>query len=108
MDDRIKPAPFEPNWAIHPGATLSEWIVWKWAEANGFDPEQIDDICGGRASIPDELAEKLGQMPHAMSEQFWKNLQHSYDTTVERLKSELKPGEELREDGPWVLAPEEE
>lgn len=102
---KIKPAPFEPNWAIHPGATLSECIIWRWAEEKGLDPEKIDEICSGRGPITDELAAELAEAT-GISEAFWKNLQNSYDTRVERLKSQF--GEELREDGPWVMAPKEE
>jgi plasmid maintenance system antidote protein VapI len=89
----IEPTPFEPDWVIHPGTTLSEFIIWRWSEENGLDPQQIADICEGRASVTDEIAEKLSKIGRMMSAQFWKNLQKSYDTTVERLKSQLKSGE---------------
>ena len=96
----IPPQKFDPDYAVHPGATLKECIehysvlgeVPKSFEAKlqAFcvvieeDVETIEEIIWELAPITEELAHKFSKVFH-MPATFWLNYQDSYDAKIYEL-----------------------
>ena len=80
---------FEPNWASHPGRTLSHLLDsrgWSWEDSSLkiglFIPELIE-ICCGQAPVTDDVAAKL-EKAGLGSSVFWLKRQANYDEALER------------------------
>tara|TARA_Y100000034_G_C6902535_1_gene417741 strand:+ start:116 stop:427 length:312 start_codon:yes stop_codon:yes gene_type:complete len=83
---KIAPYPYDPDYAVHPGLTLSECIAGKWAEDNGLEVIEICDIINGFKPITPELAKKFEKLL-GIPETFWNNLQRNYETQLEKIKN---------------------
>ena len=76
--------PYEPDFAVHPGETLHEYIEYspmgylEFAEKLGISLEELNNILAGKASITKDFAERLANITD-VSYQFWINLQKRYD-----------------------------
>lgn len=74
---------------FYPGEFLYEeleargWLPKDFSEKSGIDPQLTCDILGGRASIDEKTAEKIGNAL-GTSAQMWINLQASLDSAKAR------------------------
>lgn len=71
--------PFEPNYRVHPGATLAEVAVHRLAEQIGVDAGSLVAIADGLHPITQDVADALATLNHGLSAEFWMNLQRNYD-----------------------------
>jgi plasmid maintenance system antidote protein VapI len=77
----IPPCPFDPDYAVHPGKTVGECIIWKFGKANGLSDEQIDKlstVVAGHGPIDEELADWLADV-FKPPKSFWMNLEKNYE-----------------------------
>lgn len=84
---------FRPNWASHPGRTLSAVIEnegWTWAEAElalSIPELELFAICAGKAPITQGIARCLAA-GGISTERFWMQRQLNYEETLARLTAE--------------------
>jgi antitoxin HigA-1 len=93
-----------PNWRVHPGAVLREEYLkpvrlsaTALAKQLHVSPPTVNEILRERRAVTAEMAVRLGKF-FSTSEQFWLNLQNTYD--VSRAKERL--ADTLREIKPAV------
>ena len=101
----IKPKPYEPDYAVHPGATLLECIIFSFAyelitkkpflEWDGLNdnqnPDEVHDlmtqlitIIQAQAPLTETL---INQLPQGFPPKtFWQNYQKNYEKDLARLK----------------------
>ena len=80
-----KTYPYEPNYRVHPGATLSEVAVWRLAEHLGINATELVDVADGRAPVTQDIADALGTLDPSAPASFWMNLQRNYDADGARI-----------------------
>ncbi len=89
MSERIPPGPFEPDYAVPPGATIEETVLCKaWEEfykATGLNNDQVGELLEGRLQIDQALAEKLGAHL-GQPASYWLTAEKNYRATLERLR----------------------
>lgn len=71
------PIPFEPDWVVHPGATLDDWMKtqgtpWMDAKKRGIAPVVLYRLLVGEEAIDDPMAERLFRYT-GISAAFWVN-----------------------------------
>jgi plasmid maintenance system antidote protein VapI len=76
------PVPFDPDWVVHPGAMLDEWMgtqetPWADAREHGIDPVTLYRLLCGEELIDGLMAEKLGGYT-GISVEFWVNLERIF------------------------------
>lgn len=87
--------PYEPDFAVHPGETLHEYIEYspmgylEFAEKLGISLEELNNILAGKASITKDFAERLANITD-VSYQFWLNLQKRYDEFQSKQQEQAK------------------
>lgn len=77
--------PFEPNYRVHPGATLREIAVWRLAEQIGIFPEALAAIADKIDPMTQEIADALATIDDGPDASFWMNLQRNYDNDGARI-----------------------
>lgn len=70
-------AAFDPDWTVHPGATLLEWMVEDLAVRMQTSPPVIEGLLKGTESLTPELAGKL-QTATGISFRFWSGLERQF------------------------------
>jgi len=99
-------APFEPDYAVHPGETLKEHLAYKTApyaadricanEGNAFERiSALVAILDGKAPITPEIAKRIEAAFGGPPAEFWLRLQAAYDAA--RARIERKGAEKERE-----------
>jgi plasmid maintenance system antidote protein VapI len=77
----IEPLPFDPDYAVHPGRTVGECILWQFGKSKGLTEEQIEKLSAvmdEHASIDEETADILVDL-FKPPKSFWLNLQKNFD-----------------------------
>lgn len=79
-----KSKPFDPDWVIHPGATLADWIQENVlgnpmlaAAHAGLNEDEIKGILAGELEIDRERALRLAEMT-SVSADFWLALEKNF------------------------------
>lgn len=92
-----KTYPFEPDWVVHPGATLKEELEERakgigfptWAKILHLTPEQLQGIFDGTEPITEDIANRiahgLGTGAH-----IWLNLERAYRSGLAAGKTWIK------------------
>ena len=95
----IPPHKFEPDYRVHPGATLRETFIHRVLQDTMFfsDEEQevvhqLDELMQGRGRITEELAIVLEQATK-ITRNFWLNLQKNYDRPQTTQEQDDKEGD---------------
>ncbi len=76
--------PFNPDYIIHPGETLREWIdehndsIPAFARRAGLPEQDLRNLLAGKAGITDKIARKL-EFATGIPERFWIRLQWDYE-----------------------------
>jgi len=74
--------PFDPDWVVHPGATLREWFAeiglpHSVAQLHGIDKGTLNGIFDGSQKISPALAQKLCNLTH-VGAPFWLAYDHNF------------------------------
>jgi HTH-type transcriptional regulator / antitoxin HigA len=81
---------FQPDYAIHPGATISDWLeetgssLVDLAEKSGLDMETLKGLLAWRVEVTEHIALKLAECIGS-SAQFWLNHQRNFSANCKRL-----------------------
>ena len=84
--------PFDPDWCIHPGTTIAEFMKESSLDhpamllRTGITGEQLEGLLSGQLEIDPALASALSRGTGA-SAQFWLNLDHHFRTDLDAGKS---------------------
>jgi addiction module HigA family antidote len=95
-----KPHDFEPDWAVHPGELVEEFMEQDgiskqdFSEKTGWSMEFIEDLLSCNITITVIIAEKLSKAI-GMKTKFWLKAQEVYDSDIVRL-SKAKQKEKVR------------
>lgn len=88
--------PFEPNWTMHPGVHLREWLAdakvppYLFAKVAGIDRDVFDDIvdCHPDAVITEDIANRIHHASCTVgvgpSAAFWMNADANYRKALAR------------------------
>jgi plasmid maintenance system antidote protein VapI len=114
----IEPKPFEPDYAVHPGATLLECILFHFAYemqtgytySNECSERERDNAQNFAAKLLTVILEEapitediITRLPRSFPpKKFWLNYQANYEKTLARLKAEVNgtpiPNEEIKDE----------
>jgi len=87
--------PFRPNWTIHPGEILAEYLdavgisQIELAQRTGLHAKTINEIINGKAPISSETAAVLAPVLHRPAD-FWLNLERTYQDDCIRLTQQAE------------------
>lgn len=74
--------PFDPDWVVHPGATLGEWFTamglpHSVATLYGIPPRTLSRLLRGKQKITPTIAQKLCNLTH-VGAPFWLAYEHNF------------------------------
>jgi addiction module HigA family antidote len=87
MTKKIK---FEPNWTIHPGAIIEDFMedydcsIIDLSTKTGWPEDFVENLLSGEISINKDIAKKLC-IVFGMNNDFWLNLQVNYEKDLSRI-----------------------
>lgn len=73
---------FDPDWVVHPGATLADWfnemrLPFVVAEQYGISQRTLKRILAGTQPITPKMAQRLCNLTH-VGAPFWLALEHNF------------------------------
>jgi plasmid maintenance system antidote protein VapI len=73
---------FDPDWVVHPGATLREWfeengLPLRTARRYGIDRSTLNGLFDGSVEIDEELAQRLSDLT-GVNPRFWLAYEHNF------------------------------
>jgi plasmid maintenance system antidote protein VapI len=94
---------YDPDWVVHPGETLAEWLQYARMDAGiavalyGFDETEIAGVLDGTVEIDEDLAAKLADLT-GIPARFWLALEHNFRVGIAAGKTwcgnEVEDGED--------------
>lgn len=75
--------PFDPDWVVHPGATLADWMKEAGLPKrvayvlSGLTSEELDGVLDGTVAITEQIADKLARLTF-ISAKFWLGYEHNF------------------------------
>ena len=83
MTKKTKTYAFDPDWVVHPGEVLQEWLEYTKlprtvaTKLHGFTDEEFDGLLDGSVEITEEVARKLKNLTD-IGMPFWLAFEHNF------------------------------